>query len=67
MMSKIDELRWLIEQEKEKGSKLDRQMSAECKLLAEEEAYDCIIKRGVKEIYRRKMKRRKRVSGNREV
>ena len=51
-MSEIDELRWLIEQEKERGSKLDRQMSAERKLLEEaeeqkEEAYDCIIKRGV--------------------
>ena len=36
-MSEIDELRWLIEQEKEKGSKLDRQMSAVRKLLAEAE------------------------------
>ena len=36
-MSEIDELRWLIEQEKEKGSKLDRQMSTERKLLAEAE------------------------------
>ena len=37
MMSEIDELRWLIEQEKERGSKLDRQMSAERKLLEEAE------------------------------
>ena len=36
-MSEIDELRWLIEQEKERGSKLDRQMSAERKLLEEAE------------------------------
>ena len=36
-MSEIDELRWLIEREKERGSKLDRQMSAERKLLEEAE------------------------------
>ena len=34
-MSDIDELRWLIEQEKERGNKLDRQMSAERKLFEE--------------------------------
>ena len=36
-MSEIDELRQLIEQEKERGRKLDRQMSAERKLLEEAE------------------------------
>ena len=36
-MSEIEELRLLTEQEKEKGSKLDRQMNTERKLLAEAE------------------------------
>ena len=36
-MSEIDELRQLIEQEKERGSTLDRQISAERKLFEEAE------------------------------
>ena len=45
MMSEIDELRWLIEQEKERGSKLDGQISRERKLLedAEERKKQLII------------------------
>ena len=38
-MSEIAELRLLIEKEKEKGDKLDRQMITECKLLEEAEEH----------------------------
>ena len=63
IMSEIAELRLLIEKEKEKGDKLDRQLMTECKLLEEAEEHTVGRVAGEKCTERKRVNRDRKTQG----